>query len=144
MLKPDAVARGLIGKIVSYFENKGLKIVAMKMLQLDKALAEKHYWVHRDKAFFDELVSFITSSPVVAMVVEGNEAVKEVRKLVGATFPIDASPGTIRGDLASVATFNLVHASDSEETAQAEIANFFDEREIYSYSRDSDRWVTAE
>ena len=143
MLKPDAVVRGLIGKIISYFENKGLKIVAMKMLQLKRALAEKHYQVHKDKAFFEELISYITSAPVVVMVVEGHNAVEVVRKLVGATSPSEASPGTIRGDLASVVTFNLVHASDSEETAQIEIANFFTEKEIYSYSRDSDRWLTS-
>ncbi len=141
MLKPDAVFRGLIGEIISRLEKKGLKIISMKMLKMDRELAEKHYNIHKNKPFFAELVEFITSGPVVVMVIEGPFAIEEVRKLVGATAPQDAQPGTIRGDLATKITFNLIHASDSPETAKSEISNFFAKEEIVDYERADESWV---
>ncbi|MGB9867245.1 MAG: nucleoside-diphosphate kinase [Bacillota bacterium] len=127
MLKPDAVERGLVGQIISRFEAKGLKVVALKMVRLSREAAEAHYRVHKGKHFFDDLVNFICSGPVVAMILEGREAVKTVRQLVGATDPVLALPGTIRGDLATEVTRNLVHAADSLEAAEREWALFFPE-----------------
>lgn len=127
MLKPDAVKRGLVGSIINRYEQKGLKILALKMLQVTEDLAEKHYEGHRDKPFYRELVSFITSGPVVAMILEGPNAVKLVRLLNGATKVEDALPGTIRGDYALTTQENLVHASDSGESARREIALWFPE-----------------
>jgi nucleoside-diphosphate kinase len=141
MLKPDAVQRGLVGEIISRLERKGLKLVAMKMLQLDRALAERQYEVHRGKHFFEELVGFVTSSPVVAMVVEGEEAIKVVRKMMGATNPFEAEPGTIRGDFGCDLTKNLIHGSDSAETARREIALFFRDEEILDYELSSAAWT---
>lgn len=117
MLKPDAVQRGLVGELISRLERKGLKLVALKMLRLDRSLAERQYEVHRGKHFFEELVKFVTSSPVVAMVVEGEEAIKVVRKMMGMTNPFEAEPGTIWGDFGLDLTKNLIHGSDSAETA---------------------------
>jgi len=130
MLKPDAVQRGLVGEIISRIERKGLKIIAMKMLRVDRALAERHYEVHRGKHFFEELVEFVTSSPVVAMVIEGEEAIKVIRRMMGTTNPFEAEPGTIRGDFGCDLTRNLIHGSDSPEMAAREIALFFQEGEI--------------
>lgn len=141
MLKPDAVQRGLIGEIISRIERKGLKIVAMKLIRVDRELAERHYDVHREKPFFKELVEFVTSSPVVVMVVEGREAVKVVRKLMGATDPLEAAPGTIRGDLGLDITKNLIHGSDAPETARREIGLFFAEDEILDYELTNSRWT---
>ena len=141
MLKPDAVQRGLIGEIISRIERKGLKIAAMKMLALDRELAERHYAVHREKPFFPELVDFITSSPVVVMVVEGREAVKVIRGLMGKTDPLEAAPGTIRGDLGLDITKNLIHGSDGPETARREIALFFTEDEILDYELTGSQWT---
>ncbi|MDK2876089.1 MAG: nucleoside-diphosphate kinase [Archaeoglobaceae archaeon] len=141
MVKPDGVQRGLIGQIISRLENKGLKIVAMKMLRISKELAEEHYAEHKAKPFFSSLVSYITSAPVVAMVVEGKNAVKVVRKLVGATNPAEAEPGTIRGDFALDLGRNVVHASDSIASAEREIKLFFKEEEILEYGRETDVWV---
>lgn len=141
MLKPDAVQRGLVGEIISRLERKGLKIVALKLLRLDRALAERQYEVHRGKHFFEELVGFVTSSPVVAMVVEGEEAIKVVRKLMGATNPFEAEPGTIRGDFGLDLTKNLIHGSDSAETAKREIALFFREKELLDYELSSGAWT---
>jgi nucleoside-diphosphate kinase len=132
LVKPDGVQRGLAGEIISRLERKGLKITALKMLQMDRALAERHYAVHRDKPFFSSLVEFITSSPVVAAVVEGKEAVEVVRRMMGETDPLKSAPGTIRGDFGLELEQNLIHGSDSEENAQKEIANFFSEKEILS------------
>ncbi|OPX22647.1 MAG: nucleoside-diphosphate kinase [Planctomycetales bacterium 4484_113] len=143
LIKPDGVQRGLVGEIISRIEKKGFKLVAMKLMQMQRELAEEHYAVHRGKDFYPELVDFITSGPVVAMVVEGFEAVRQVRSLVGATFPADADAGSIRGSMAAEARFNLVHASDAPETAIREIATFFSEEEIISYSRDIDRWLSS-
>ncbi len=141
MLKPDAVQRGLVGEIISRIEKKGLKIVALKLLRLDRALAERQYEVHRGKHFFEELVEFVTSSPVVAMVVEGEEAIKVIRRLMGATNPFEAEPGTIRGDFGLDLTKNLIHGSDSVETAAREIALFFREEELLDYELSSGAWT---
>jgi nucleoside-diphosphate kinase len=125
LVKPDGVKKGLIGEIISRLEKKGLKITAMRMLQMDKALARKHYAVHDGKPFFAGLVDFITSGPIVAVVVEGDQSVEVVRKLMGETDPVKAAPGTIRGDYGLDIGENLIHGSDSEENAQTEIALFF-------------------
>jgi nucleoside-diphosphate kinase len=125
LVKPDGVKKGLTGEIISRMEKKGLKIAAMRMLQMDKALARKHYAVHDGKPFFAGLVDFITSGPIVAVVVEGEKSVEVVRKLMGETDPVKAAPGTIRGDYGLDIGENLIHGSDSEENAQKEIALFF-------------------
>ena len=125
LCKPDAVERGLVGEIVGRLERKGLKLVALELRQLDEATAKQHYAEHDGKPFFDDLVAFITRSPLVAMVVEGPEACKVVRTLMGATNPREAAPGTMRGDLAIELTENLVHGSDGPESAAREIALFF-------------------
>ncbi len=141
MVKPDGVQRGLVGEVISRLERKGLKIVAMKMLRIPKEMAETHYAEHREKPFFGALVSYITSGPVVAMVVEGKSAVSVVRNLVGKTNPVEAAPGTIRGDLAMDIGRNVVHASDSPESAEREISIFFTEDEIVEYSKVDEDWV---
>ena len=125
LVKPDGVKKGLTGEIISRLEKKGLKIAAMRMLQMDKALARKHYAVHDGKPFFAGLVDFITSGPIVAVVVEGEKSVEVVRKLMGETDPVKAAPGTIRGDYSLDIGENLIHGSDSEENALKEIALFF-------------------
>jgi nucleoside-diphosphate kinase len=125
LCKPDAVERGLVGEVLVRLERKGLKLVALELRQLDEATAKQHYAEHDGKPFFDDLVAFITRSPLVAMVVEGPEAFKVVRTLMGATNPRDAAPGTLRGDLAIEMTENLVHGSDGPESAAREIALFF-------------------
>ena len=139
--KPDAVQRGLIGEIVTRIERRGLKIVAMKMMQIDEALARRHYGVHEGKPFFESLVAFVTSAPVVVMVVEGPRAIESMRGMMGATDPLKAAPGTIRADLALDVQHNLVHGSDGPETAAQEVALFFREDEILSWTHDLDRWV---
>jgi len=144
MVKPDGVKRGLIGEVIKRIEQKGLKIVAMKMIEISKELAEKHYAEHKEKPFFQNLISYITSGPVVAMVVEGKEAVKVMRNLVGKTNPIEASPGTIRGDFAMDIGRNVVHASDSIESAEREISLFFSKEEILSYERADEKWIYEE
>jgi len=133
LLKPDALQRGLVGEIISRLERRGLKIVAMKMIWMDKELANRHYAVHKDKPFFAGLVDFITSSPIIAAVFEGENAVEVVREAMGETDPARARPGTIRRDLAQDIGRNLIHGSDSEETAKREIDLFFSEGEIFSY-----------
>jgi nucleoside-diphosphate kinase len=143
LIKPDAVQRGLTGKIVSRLERRGLKIVALKMIQIDKALAQRHYAIHKDKPFFNDLVNFITASPVVAAIFEGKNAVEVVRQTMGKTNSAEASPGTIRGDFAIDIQQNLVHGSDSIENATKEIAIFFNPEEILTYCRDLDRWITG-
>lgn len=131
LCKPDAVQRGLVGRIISRFEEKGLKIVGMKILSVDEALAHKHYQEHVNKPFFSELVSFIISSPIVALAIEGNNAVEVVRGLMGATNPQNATPGTIRGDFGLDLTKNLVHGSDSLASAKRELAFFFAPEELF-------------
>jgi nucleoside-diphosphate kinase len=133
LVKPDAVRRGLVGEIVSRLERKGLKIVALKMLQMDKALAERHYAIHKGKPFFPSLVDFITSGPIVAAVIEGSNAVESTRRIMGETDPLKAAPGTIRGDFGSEIEQNLIHGSDSEENAEQEISLFFSKKEMLSY-----------
>lgn len=140
MVKPDGVQRGLIGEIISRFERRGLKIVGMKMLQVSDELARRHYAVHEGKPFFAGLISYITSAPVVAMVVEGANAVVAVRQTVGATRPFEAAPGSIRADFALEIGRNLVHASDAPETAATEIALWFGE-ELVEWQRATDRWI---
>ncbi|MCG2888531.1 MAG: nucleoside-diphosphate kinase [Sulfolobales archaeon] len=130
MIKPDGVRRGLVGEIISRFERRGMKIVAMKMVKMDRALAERLYEEHKGKSFFEELISYVTSGPVVAMVIEADEAVSVVRKMIGATDPKEALPGTIRGDYALSKAENVIHASDSPEKASREISIFFKENEI--------------
>ncbi len=133
LCKPDAVQRGLIGRIVSRFEDKGLKIIGLKMLKVDQDLASKHYQEHVTKPFYDELCSFITSSPLVAMAIEGENAVAVVRNLMGVTNPQDAASGTIRGDFGLSLTMNLVHGSDSPASAEREIGLFFKPEELHDY-----------
>ena len=141
MVKPDGVQRGLIGKIISRLERKGLKIVAMKMMKIEESLAEEHYVEHKEKPFFKDLIGYITSGPVVAMVIEGKEAIKVVRTLVGKTNPREALPGTIRGDYGMDVGRNVIHASDSLESAKREINLFFKEEEIVSYSKTDEIWI---
>jgi len=130
LVKPDAVRRGLAGEIISRLEKKSLKIMGLKMLQMDEALANRHYGIHKEKPFFTELVKFITSGPIIAAVVEGNNAVEATRSIMGETNPLKAAPGTIRGDFGLDLTQNLVHGSDSEENAKIEISLFFSESEV--------------
>jgi nucleoside-diphosphate kinase len=130
LIKPDAMKRKLAGTIISRFEKRGLKIVAMKLLQMDKGLAQQHYDVHKDKDFFNDLVEFITSSPIVAAVFEGEKAIEAVRQTMGATDSVKASPGSIRGDFGLDIQQNLVHGSDSAENAAREISLFFTPKEI--------------
>ena len=125
ILKPDAVQRGLVGAIVSRFEAKGLKIAAMKMMRISRELAERNYAMHRGKDFYEPLLAFMTAGPVVAMVLEGNDAVRVARTMMGSTFGPDAQPGTIRGDYGLSKRYNLIHGSDSPASAEQEIAVFF-------------------
>ena len=143
LVKPDGVQRALAGSIISRLEGRGLRIVGMKMLHMSREMASNHYSAHVERPFFQGLVDFITASPIVAMVLEGPNAVELVRNTMGATSPLNAQPGTIRGDLAVDIQQNLVHGSDSTESAEKEIALFFAKDEILSYERDVDRWVTA-
>ena len=133
LLKPDALERGLVGEIISRLEGQGLKIVAMKMIWVDEALAKRHYAIHEGKPFFEGLVEFITSRPIIAAILEGEDAVAVVRSTMGETDPARSAPGTIRGDLAQDIGRNLIHGSDSEETAEKEIGLFFSKSEILSY-----------
>lgn len=141
IIKPDGVQRGLAGAILKRFEDRGLRFVGLKMISIDQALAERHYAVHKGKFFYEDLVSYITSGPVVVLVAEGPEAIKVVRAMVGATRPHEATSGTIRGDFAVTGLRNLIHASDAPDTAQAEIDLYFREDELLSYTRDIDKWI---
>jgi len=141
LVKPDGVQRGLIGQIISRFENRGLKLVGMKFIQMTEELAARHYAVHEGKPFYEKLVSYIISGPVVAMVWEGEEAISAARSTMGTTNPVLAAPGTIRGDMGMEIGRNLVHGSDGPETAATELALFFDLTEIYEWDRDSDQWI---
>lgn len=141
IIKPDGVQRGLIGDIVARLERRGLKVAALKMIHMDETLARKHYAIHEGKPFFEPLVKYITSAPVVAMVMEGRKAIEIVRKTLGATNPAIAEPGTIRADYALEIGRNLVHGSDGPDTAKTEVALFFDENEILSWARCSDPWI---
>ncbi len=140
LCKPDAVQRGLVGRIISRFEDKGFKVAGLKMMQIDEALARKHYQEHVEKPFFSELLSFITSSPIVAMAIEGENAVEVVRVLMGVTNPQMAMPGTIRGDFGLNLTRNIVHGSDSAASAEQELALFFSRDELHDYSLSIASW----
>lgn len=142
-IKPDGVERGLIGEIVGRFENRGLKLVGMKLMKVSVEKAEEHYGEHKGKPFFDGLVGFITSGPIVAMVWEGENAIKLARNVIGATNPGDAAPGTIRGDLAVEIGRNVVHGSDGPDSAKREISIFFDQSEVLKeWPRSVDKWIT--
>jgi nucleoside-diphosphate kinase len=141
LLKPDCVQRRLVGLILQRFEQKGLRLAGMKLLQADKALAEKHYAVHRERPFYSSLVQFITSGPTLALVLEGPEAVAVARNLIGATSGIKANPGTIRGDYALSVQNNLIHGSDSPENARSEIALWFKADELLDYQLVDAPWV---
>ncbi len=134
LIKPDGVKNKNIGRVITRIEDKGLKIEAMKMIWVDKELAEKHYFEHKEKEFFPRLLKYITSSPIVAMVVSGSNAIKLIRNLAGDTNPLEANPGTIRGDFAiNIEQGNVIHASDSQKSAKREIDLFFKSEEIFSY-----------
>jgi nucleoside-diphosphate kinase len=143
LVKPDGVQRLLAGRIIARFEDRGFKIVGLKLVHVDRELAERHYAVHRERPFFGGLVDFITSSPLVAMALEGPNAIAVVRSMVGTTRPHEAAPGTIRGDFALETAQNLIHASDGPETAVAELALWFSDGELVDYPREVDRWVLA-
>ena len=143
LIKPDGVQRLLTGRILTRYEDRGLKIVGLKLIHVTADLAERHYAVHREKPFFRGLVEFITSAPLVAAVLEGPNAIAVVRAMNGATRPHEAAPGSIRGDFALETAQNLVHASDSVENAAAEVALWFDPAELLAYDREIDRWVLA-
>ncbi len=141
ILKPDAVQRGLIGPILTRIEQRGLRIVGMKLIQIDETLARRHYAVHEGKPFFNSLISYISSGPVVVMVVAGANVIEIVRSTVGATNPVKAAPGTIRGDFALEIGRNLIHASDSPENAEMEVNLFFRAEELVDMRRSTDQWI---
>ena len=141
LVKPDGVQRGLIGQIISRFENRGLKLLGMKFLQMSDDLAARHYAVHKDRPFYDSLVQYIVSGPVVAMVWEGKEAIDAARSTMGVTNPVAAGPGTIRGDFGMQIGRNLVHGSDGSENAAKEVALFFEESELAKWQRSTDAWI---
>jgi nucleoside-diphosphate kinase len=143
ILKPDAVQRGIAGEILARFERRGLRISAMRLVKVERSLAEKHYEVHKGKFFYDDLVKVISASPVIAFVLEGPNAIAVVRAMVGATRPHEAAPGTIRGDYALVGLRNLVHASDAPETAESEIKLWFPDG-VTNYRRDVEKWMTED
>ncbi len=141
LVKPDGVQRGLIGEIVGRFERRGLKLAGMKFLQMSQQLAEAHYAVHRERPFYNSLVEYITSGPVVAMVWEGKDAIAAARSTMGATNPVAAAPGTIRGDFGMEIGRNLVHGSDSPENAAKEVNLFFSAGELVAWNRVTDSWI---
>ncbi len=141
MVKPDGVQRNLIGDIVSRFEQKGFKLAGAKLMQVSEALAEEHYGEHKERPFFGELVDFITSGPVFAMVWEGENVISTARLLVGATNPAESAPGTIRGDYAMTVGKNIIHGSDSPESAVREIGLFFKEEELVTYDKTMSTWI---
>lgn len=141
MLKPGAVQRGLVGNVITRFERRGLKIIAMKMIHISTELAERHYGEHKEKSFYHELVEYITSGPVVAMVLEGENAISVVRDMMGKTDPLESEPGTIRGDFGLFTGKNIVHGSDSETSAKREIDLFFKEDEFVAYKKCDEEWI---
>ncbi|SFK00463.1 nucleoside diphosphate kinase [Halobacillus dabanensis] len=141
MVKPDGVQRNLIGDIVARFERKGFKLAGAKLMAIPNELAEEHYGEHKEKPFFGELVDFITSGPVFAMVWEGDDVIATARKMMGATKPAEASPGTIRGDFGVTVGKNVIHGSDSKESAEREIGLFFETSELVNYEKDQSTWV---
>ena len=141
LIKPDAMQRGLTGEILSRLERRGLRMIALRLFQMDEGLARRHYAEHEGKPFYETLISYITACPIVAAVFEGTDAVDAVRKTMGATNPAAADPGTIRGDLGLETGRNLIHGSDSLEAGKREVALFFREDELCPYPRDVDRWL---
>jgi len=141
MVKPDGVQRGLIGEVVSRVEGRGLRIDAMKMIQIDSERAQEHYAEHEGKDFYEPLLEYITSGPVVAMAVSGDSAISVIRGMVGETDPQDANPGTIRGDFGLDISRNIVHAADSKESAERELDIFFEKKEYQEYSRVEETWI---
>lgn len=144
LVKPDALQRGLAGEILRRLEQRGLKLVGLKLLKIDRALAERHYAEHQGRAFYDGLIDYITSGPVVAAVFSGLNAITVVRGTVGATHPLEAAPGTIRGDLALEKGRNLVHASDKPTSAEREVQLFFARGELLDFQRTSDQWISEQ
>jgi nucleoside-diphosphate kinase len=141
LVKPDGVQRGLVGEIIGRFERRGLKLMGMKFMQMSQALAEEHYGVHKARPFYNDLVNYIVSGPIVAMIWEGKDAIAAARSTMGATNPVAAAPGTIRGDFGMEIGRNLVHGSDSPENAVKEVNLFFDEAELVSWERVTDSWI---
>ena len=141
LVKPDGVQRGLIGEIIARFEHRGLQLIGLKLLHMDRALAERHYAVHKGKPFYEGLLSYITSAPVTAMVWQGPNAIALARQTMGSTKPSEAAPGSIRADLGMVVGRNLVHGSDSPEAAAYEIPLFFNESELTDWTREVERWI---
>jgi len=141
IIKPDGVERALVGPIISRFEQRGLKLVGLKLMQVAEKLARQHYGVHEGKPFFEPLIEYITSAPVVVMALEGPDAIQIARNTIGATRPLEAAPGSIRGDFGMMVGRNLIHGSDGPETAAAEIELWFDKSELTSYERSIDRWI---
>ena len=144
MIKPDGVQRRLVGKIVQRFEDKGLRVVGLKLIQMSQKQAETLYSIHKERPFYASLMKFVTASPVVVMVIEGNQAVAVIRKLLGATFGFNAEPGSIRGDYGCSKGYNLIHGSDAVEAAQREIPIFFSESELVKYEHVDNVWVLEE
>lgn len=141
LIKPDGVQRGLIGNIITRIENRGLKLAGLKLMQVSEELAGKHYAEHKERPFFGDLVAFITSGPLVAMAVEGPNAIAQMRKIMGSTNPQDAAPGTIRGDFALTVAYNIIHGSDGPESAARELKLFFTDNELITYKRNVDTWI---
>src|SRR3990172_112710 len=141
LVKPDGMQRGVAGEIISRLERRGLRIAGLRMFQMEDAVARRHYAEHEGKPFFSGLISYITSGPIIAAVLEGTDAVEAVRKTMGATNPAKSEPGTIRGDLGLEMGRNLIHGSDSLDSARREIALFFTDDQLHSYERDVDRWI---
>jgi nucleoside-diphosphate kinase len=141
LVKPDAVQRGLIGEVISRLERRGLRLIAAKFVQVSQSLAEKHYAIHKGKPFYEGLIRYITSAPVMAMVWEGPKAIAAVRQTMGATRPVEAAPGTLRHDFALEVGRNLTHASDSVENGEAEVVLWFKPEELVSWDRATDRWI---
>lgn len=144
IIKPDGVQRGLVGEILGRLERRGLKLEGLKLLQIDRALAERHYAEHQGKGFYAGLVDYITSSPSIVAVFAGRDAIKIVRNTVGKTNPAEAAPGTIRGDFALETGRNLIHASDKAESAQREVNLFFTREELLTFARATDPWISEE
>ncbi|HLR79977.1 MAG TPA: nucleoside-diphosphate kinase [Bacillota bacterium] len=141
MVKPDGVQRNLVGEIITRFEQKGFKLVGAKLMQISEDLAKEHYGEHKERPFFNDLVNFITSGPVFAMVWEGENVIKTARKMMGETNPADAAPGTIRGDYGLTIDKNVIHGSDAPESAEREINLFFDEAQLLSYTKQDHEWI---
>ncbi len=143
LIKPDAVQRAYVGEIISRLERRGIRIAACKFLIVDQELAQRHYAAHVGKPFYNGLIKYICSSPIMAMVWEGENCVAAIRQTMGATNPIEAQPGTIRHDLALITSRNLTHASDSPESAEQEISLWFSPNEVFSWYRDGENWITG-